>query len=95
MVGQQLQYVTHDKDDNVNTQTLCTQDIPYPQRVRNIQSLVNIRKVFANQVSSSLKSIQEIAKFVEKSVDLFERGEGFRSGYMGEKLWCIAVLDNP
>jgi len=24
-----------------------------------------------------------------------ERGEGFRSGYMGEKLWCIAVLDNP
>jgi hypothetical protein len=95
MVGQQLQYVTRDKDDNVNTQTLCTQDIPYPQRVRNIQSLVNIRKVFANQVSSSLKSIQEIAKFVEKSVDLFERGEGFRSGYMGEKLWCIAVLDNP
>jgi hypothetical protein len=24
MVGQQLQYVTRDKDDNVNTQTLCT-----------------------------------------------------------------------
>jgi hypothetical protein len=24
-----------------------------------------------------------------------ERGVGFRSGYMGEKLWCIAVLDNP
>jgi hypothetical protein len=70
MVGQQLQYVTRDKDDNVNTQTLCTQDIPYPQRPRNIQSLVNIREVFANQVSSSLKSIQEMAKFVEKSVDL-------------------------
>jgi hypothetical protein len=70
MVGQQLQYVTRDKDDNVNTQTLCTQDIPYPQRVRNIQSLVNIREVFANQVSSSLKSIQEMAKSVEKSVDL-------------------------
>jgi hypothetical protein len=70
MVGQQLQYVTRDKDDNVNTQTLCTQDIPYPQRVRNIQSLVNIREVFANQVSSSLKSIQEMTKFVEKSVDL-------------------------
>jgi hypothetical protein len=70
MVGQQLKYVTRDRDDNDNTQTLCSQDIPYPQWVRNIKSLVNIREVFANQVSSSLKSIQEMAKFVEKSVDL-------------------------
>jgi hypothetical protein len=70
MVGQQLQYVVRDKDDNVNTLTLCTSDIPYPQRVRNIQSLVNIKEVFTNQVSSSLTSINEMAKFVEKSVDL-------------------------
>ncbi len=70
MVDQQLQYVACDKDDNVNTLTICATDIPYPQRVRNIQSLVNIKEVFTNQVSSSLTSIQEMAKFVEKSVDL-------------------------
>ena len=37
-----------------------------------------------------------VAEAKERCIDnISERGEGFRSGYMGEKLWCIAVLDNP
>jgi hypothetical protein len=66
MVGQQLQYVARDKEDDVNTLTVCATNIPYPQRVRNIQSLINIWEVFINHVSSSLTSIQEMANLLKK-----------------------------
>jgi hypothetical protein len=70
MIGQQLQYVTREKDDNAYSLTICVMDIPYPQRIRNIQNLINVKEVFLNQISTSLSAFQEMAKFIETQIDL-------------------------